>query len=76
MQITTGRQIAAARALIGWDQTELAKAAGLNRNSVTYWETRTVPKCEPGAVRKIREALARNGVQVFSMPRPGVALAR
>jgi transcriptional regulator with XRE-family HTH domain len=36
--ICVGCQIAAARTLLRWSQAELAKAAGLTRNAVRYWE--------------------------------------
>ena len=42
MGVRSGRQIVAARALVGWSQSELAVAAGLHRNSVLYWEQRDV----------------------------------
>ena len=42
--ICAGPQIAAARTLLQWSQTKLAKAAGLSRNTVAYWEAaKTIP---------------------------------
>jgi hypothetical protein len=77
MQITTGRQIKAARALIGMDQPTLGKAAGLHRNAVGYWEGKnTIPRREPVGVRRIREALTAAGVTIYSAPAPGVALVQ
>ena len=36
--IATGRQIAAARALLGWSQDKLAEESKLHPNSIAYWE--------------------------------------
>ena len=75
--ITTGRQIAAARAMLDLDQTALAKAAKVHRNAVAYWERRTMPPGEtPYAVRKIARALSDRGIEVFSTPSPGVRIVQ
>jgi transcriptional regulator with XRE-family HTH domain len=36
--ISLGAQVRAARALAGWSQKDLAKAAGISENAVRYWE--------------------------------------
>ena len=36
--IATGAQIRAGRALLRWRQSDLAKAAGLHRKAIIYWE--------------------------------------
>lgn len=76
--ITTGRQIAAARALLGWSQDELADAAAMHVNSVAYWERRGVIATDyykaPVACRQIRQALLKAGVETFMDPSPGVRL--
>lgn len=77
MSIVTGRQIRAARALIGWSRGQLATASGLHANSVGYWEGMTdIPTgaSEPHACRCIREALKATDVEVFVNPAPGVRL--
>ena len=62
---TTGRQIKAARILAGLEQTQLARAAGLHRNAVSYWETHAViTGPEPSALHAIRKVLAGAGVCV------------
>jgi len=38
--IEAGKQMRAARALVGWSQDDLAGAAGLHVNSVKTWEAR------------------------------------
>ena len=74
-RFTTGRQIKAARALLGWDAPTLGRACGLHRNAVSRWETRDrIPPCEPVACRLMREALGKAGIEVFSDPLPGVRM--
>ena len=59
--IEAGRQIRAGRALVGWSQTALAKAAGLHCNSVKHWEGRE--RVNGGdAVEAMRSALEGQGV--------------
>lgn len=60
--IETGKQIRAARALVGWSQDALAMAAGLHCNSVKHWEGR---KAINGghAVEAIRGTLEGQGVR-------------
>jgi transcriptional regulator with XRE-family HTH domain len=74
--IATGRQIAAARALLGWSQQQLAKAAGLHVNAVGYWEARTEIPCgslkAPIACRRIETALLDAGVLTLVKPTIGV----
>jgi DNA-binding XRE family transcriptional regulator len=78
--IVFGAQLRAARALLGWTRADLAKAAGLHRNAVAYWEAKTEipagPYCEPVACRRIREAFRNAGVEVFSHPYVGVRSCR
>jgi transcriptional regulator with XRE-family HTH domain len=59
---TTGRQIKAARALLGWRRDELAKAAKLHINSIAYWEAKEEIPDEPVGVQMISAALGRYGV--------------
>lgn len=60
--IGAGRQIRAARALVGWSQDDLAKAAGLHPNSVKHWEGREA--IQGGhAVDAMRAALEGQGVR-------------
>lgn len=82
--ISTGAQIRAARALLGWTRQELAAAAGLHRNAVAYWERAVaIPpplpsgrrtSLEPHACRLIREALEHAGVAIIAVPAAGVCL--
>ena len=76
-RIVTGCQIKAARALLGWSRAQLAAAAGLNVNSITYWEAMTVISAtrEPHACARIRQALHQAGVEFVGHAKPGARLA-
>ncbi|MBS0270091.1 MAG: helix-turn-helix domain-containing protein [Proteobacteria bacterium] len=75
--MATGRQIAAARALLGWSQDELADASGLHVNSIAYWERHAaIPTYRaPLACERIGDALREAGVETFLNPAPGVRFA-
>lgn len=74
-KFVTGAQIKGARALLGWRRVDLAKAAGLHRNAVAYWEgQQRMPRSEPFACQKMRAALLSAGVVTVSTPAPGVCL--
>ena len=77
--IAVGAQIRAARALLGWTRKDLAKAAGLHRNSIALGEVKariTRRHCQGPAAgpRRIEEALLKAGVELFSMPTPGLCM--
>jgi transcriptional regulator with XRE-family HTH domain len=78
--IKSGSQIRAARALLGLRLDDLAAEASLNRNSVINWEHReTIPTGkfrEPWAVQRIREALARRGIEFVSDAALGVQIRK
>lgn len=71
--ITTGAQIRAGRALLGWRQSDLAKAAGLHPKAVAYWERKAAigMRAEIG-VERIGQAFQAAGVLAFNSPSPGV----
>ena len=58
--------IKAARAGLDWTQKDLANAAGIHPKSVAYWERMTgeLPESPNGAIRSMKEALARHGVTI------------
>lgn len=58
----TGRQIRAARGLLGWDASELAAKAGLTRETVSRIENSTVQARE-GSLNHIMQVFAGNGVE-------------
>lgn len=76
--IAIGRQLRAARALLGWSRAKLARAAGVHPNTVAWWESMseipTAPFKEPVACRSMRQALLGAGVRTVTSPRIGVEL--
>jgi len=78
--LVTGSQIRAARALLGWNRSKLAEAAGLHRNAVAYWERHDVIPtgryAAPIACRYIQAVLLSAGVEIFDDPSPGVRLCQ
>lgn len=61
-KMITGRQIRAARGLLGWDATDLAAKAGLTRETVSKIETDTVQAREDTLTR-ILHVFNENGVE-------------
>lgn len=62
-QSITGRQIAAARALIGMDQTQLAKAASISVPTLRRMESSEASAAGlPNNVAAVRRALENTGV--------------
>jgi transcriptional regulator with XRE-family HTH domain len=74
--ITTGAQIRAARALLGWKQDELASAADVHPNAIAYWERLdSFPARARGrsyACHHIERALKAAGIEILSEPTAGV----
>jgi transcriptional regulator with XRE-family HTH domain len=72
--ITTGAQIRAARALLGWKQDELARAADVHPNAIAE-RLDVFPARSRGrsyACHHIERALAAAGIEVLSEPTAGV----
>ena len=72
--ISMGRQIKAARALLGWTREDLAQACEIHPNTVSYWEARArirVDIYRPYVCELISAALREHGVEVFRSLRPG-----
>ncbi len=65
-------QIRAARALLGWKQTDLAAASGVSEISVKNIE-RSATDARGSTLRKIQEALEAAGVEVI--PAGGASIA-
>ncbi|CDZ52344.1 helix-turn-helix transcriptional regulator [Neorhizobium galegae] len=64
MSMKTGNQMKAARALIDWNQKQLADAAGVNVNTVRAMEGRGQESFVSGfdTVQKVQAALAAAGI--------------
>lgn len=70
--IVSGDQLRAARAKLGWSQTDLGRAAAIHRNAVGYWERHKSIGCQNsnGAVARMREAFEGAGIRFSELPRP------
>jgi transcriptional regulator with XRE-family HTH domain len=64
--VITIEQMRAARALLGWSQSELAKRAGLSLPTVKRVEAGTGPRVSDEARGRIKEALEAGGAQFIS----------
>jgi transcriptional regulator with XRE-family HTH domain len=69
----TPSQCRAARALLDWIQSELAKAAGLGVSTVIDFE-RERRQVSDEAINAMRVALERKGVEFTNGKRPGVRM--
>jgi len=74
----SSEQFRAARALLGWSQTQLAKEAGLSLPTVKRVETETGPKVSDAARVALKRALDLNGVEFIEENGggPGVRLRK
>ncbi len=73
--ITAGFQIRAARAGLGWSQTELAERAGIHAQSASYWERQVAIsryRAKGRALGLMLAAFESSGVDVVAEPRPAV----
>ena len=76
--LTTGNQLRAARALAGVEQLELAEKAGVHVNTVRKIEGKGAAEITSAAdvVRRIQQALEREGVEFLNHGAPGVRLRK
>jgi DNA-binding transcriptional regulator YiaG len=72
MQLS-GRQILAARTLLGMSQSDLAAVAGVPQKKLVHWESEDADP-EEEIAQRIQAALERHGVEFFGGPQPGVRL--
>ncbi len=72
-----GEQIRAARALLGWEQRQLAAAAGVSVETVSRLErTRGPVSAYTGTAEAITKVLQDAGVEFIDDDAPGVRLRR
>mgnify|MGYP000967719826 CR=1 FL=1 len=69
----SGKQVAAARELLGLSQTDLATAAGLARLTVSRFEAGVAP-LKPSTLRLIQAELERRGIEFSNGTGIGVRL--
>jgi len=76
--IATPEQLRAARALLGWSQTELARQAGMSLPTVKRVETEKGPKVSNDARSALQHALTLGGVEFIAENGggPGVRLSK
>jgi predicted transcriptional regulator len=73
--LITGRQLNAARALAGWEQTELAKKSGVAISTVRRMESFDGEiGARTSTLSLIIRALEKAGVEFLNDDRPGVRL--
>lgn len=73
----TAQQLRAARALLGIDQSALAKAAGLSRNTIRRMEASDgVIRGQVGSLTKLVEALDAHGVELIEEGSPSLGAGR
>jgi DNA-binding XRE family transcriptional regulator len=69
-------QLRAARALLGWSQSDLAAKAGLSRPTIKRAETESDLPVSHEAKAKMKAALEAAGVEFINGDAPGVRLHR
>jgi transcriptional regulator with XRE-family HTH domain len=76
--VITIEQMRAARGLLGWSQSELAKRAGLSLPTVKRVEAGAGPRVSDEARRRIQQALEMGGAQFIAENGggPGVRLRK
>ncbi|MEW6643485.1 MAG: helix-turn-helix transcriptional regulator [Pseudomonadota bacterium] len=73
--IVITRQIRAARALLGWEQYELAVQSGVAISTVRRLEgSKGAVNVQSDTIEKIRLACERAGIEFIGYPDPGVRL--
>lgn len=71
----TGRQLKAARALAGWEQTDLARKAGVAVSTVRRMESFDGEVCaRTSTLSLVQRALEKVGIEFLNHERPGVRM--
>ena len=69
------RQVKAARSLVGWEQFQLAAAAGVGIATIRRLERMKGPiNAKFETIEKIRRALEAAGIEFIGEPKPGVCV--
>ena len=75
--MTSIRQVKAARALLGWSQSDLARQSGISEPTIARLESAEGKLGGRGeTVRRIRAALEAAGVEFTNGDQPGVRLGK
>ena len=67
----SGKQVAAARGLLGWGQDQLATAADVNPRTIMRWEAEQHEPRE-STMRQVIQAIEDRGVEFTNGGQPGV----
>jgi transcriptional regulator with XRE-family HTH domain len=75
LNIINGRQLRAARVLLDWEQTELAKKARVAIGTIRRMESfHDAVRCHADTLAKVMGALERAGIEFLNDERPGLRL--
>ena len=75
LRLTNGRQLRAARVLLGWDQAQLAKSARVAIGTIRRMESFDAAiGSQTATLLKVQTALEKGGVEFLDDDRPGVRL--
>jgi len=75
VSLTTGRQLRAARALIGWEQIHLAKKAKVAIGTIRRMESfEGAIGCNAGTLHKVQASLEKAGIEFLNHGNPGVRI--
>lgn len=75
MRLVNGRQLRAARVLLGWDQARLAASAKVAIGTVRRMESFEGDiGSQTGTLHKVQIALEKGGIEFLDDDRPGVRL--
>lgn len=75
MTLTTSRQLRAARALAGWEQTQLAERSSVSLGTIRRLEGLDGDlEANLSTIRKLQEAFDAAGIELLGEGRPGVRM--
>jgi transcriptional regulator with XRE-family HTH domain len=75
LKLTIGRQLRAARALLGWDQIRVAKAAHVAVGTIRRMESfEGAINSQTAKLYDVQKALEKGGIEFLNDDRPGVRL--
>lgn len=75
LNLITGRQLRAARGLLGWGQIELARRAKVAIGTIRRMESFDEEVgCQTSTLYKVRTALEKGGIEFLNDKKPGVRL--
>lgn len=77
--IASGKQLRAARAMLGWSRESLAERAGVHAKTVSYWEAKSSnyrsSTIRASAPARMVAALQAAGIEIIAAPRLGIFLS-